>query len=289
VVIITGMSGAGKTQALRSLEDLGYFCVDNLPPSLISKFVEICAQSRGHVKRVALGIDVRGGEFFEDLSSALEELEDRSIYYEIVFLEASDETLVRRFKETRRRHPLALQGSIVDGLKLEREKLAGLRERARYIIDTSGLSASGLRAEIISLFRKSTHSEGFEINLVSFGFKKGLPLHADLVFDVRFLPNPYYIEDLRPLDGSHKDVRNYVMKWPETRRFMSKLVSLLRFLIPYYKREGKTQLVVGIGCTGGVHRSVSVANRLAEYLRRDGHFVTVQHRDARESEANAGT
>ncbi|NPV69620.1 MAG: RNase adapter RapZ [Firmicutes bacterium] len=279
-VIITGLSGAGKTQAVRSLEDLGFFCVDNLPPALIPKFAELCAQSSGDsVRRVALVIDIRGGEFFDDLAEALKGLEEVGLPYEILFLEANDEVLVRRYKETRRRHPLAPQGNILEGIKAERKKLEEIKGKANVIIDTSDLTPQRLREEILQIFSTEKERRRIIITVVTFGFKHGLPLDADLVFDVRFLPNPHYVESLRPLTGERDEVKEYVLKWPVTKKFMRRLNSLIRFLLPHYINEGKTQLNIAVGCTGGQHRSVVVAEELANALRGEGNTVVVEHRD----------
>lgn len=276
-IIITGLSGAGKSQALRSLEDMGYFCVDNLPPALIPKFAEIVLRPGGAVDRVAAVVDVRGGAFFDEAMSALAELERMGVPYEILYLEASQEVLLRRFKETRRRHPLAPLGLVSQGLREEIRRLEGLRGRAHHIVDTSNLTPQQLRRLLAERFGEEP--EQLLIYLVSFGFKHGLPLDADLVFDVRFLPNPYYVPSLRELGGDEKPVREYVLGWPATRQFLRRLWSFLRFLLPHYVREGKTQLTVAVGCTGGQHRSVVLVDVLAERLRAEGYKVYVQHRD----------
>lgn len=279
LVIITGLSGAGKTQAVRVLEDLGYFCVDNIPPTLIPKFAELCEQSAGRVKRIALVVDIRGGEFFDKTFEVLESLDRVGFAYRILFLEAQDETLIRRFKETRRRHPLAPHGRILEGIKEERSKLEGIRGRAGHIIDTTNLTPQALREEIIKLFGRDKELHPLIVNVVSFGFKYGLPLDADLVFDVRFLPNPQYVKSLKSLDGNDPMIDEYVFKWPISNRFMRRLYSFISFLLPHYISEGKSQLTIAIGCTGGQHRSVAVSNRLAEFLREKQHVVVVEHRD----------
>lgn len=278
-VIITGLSGAGKSEAMKCFEDLGYFCVDNLPPVLIPKFAELCAQPGGRINRIALVVDIRGGSFFDDVSESLETLEETGFSYEILYLEAEDEVLVRRFKESRRRHPLSASGGVLEGIRLERERLEELRGKATQIVDTSALTARELRETIINHFSYLPEQERLLITVVSFGFKNGLPLDADLVFDVRFLPNPHYVESLRALNGNTEEVANYVLKWPVTTRFLSKLYDLMEFLIPYYVQEGKTSLLLGIGCTGGQHRSVTIANRLGDFLRTKGYRVVVDHRD----------
>jgi UPF0042 nucleotide-binding protein len=277
-IIITGMSGAGKTQAIKFLEDLGYFCVDNLPPMFIPKFAELCRHSADN-RRVAVVCDIRGGAFFNAVSEALTELDRDGMPYQILFLEASDEALVRRHKETRRRHPLSTGGRLLDAIKEERTRLQTLRGRATKIIDTSDIATSQFREELTQLFGGDGRLDRLIITVVSFGFKYGLPLDADLVFDVRFLPNPHYVDELRPLTGNDKRIADYVMGWQTTRRFMRKISDLLEFLLPHYMREGKSQLTVALGCTGGRHRSVVLANRLADQLRAAGHTVLAEHRD----------
>ncbi|MFC0332333.1 RNase adapter RapZ [Paenibacillus sepulcri] len=281
LVIITGMSGAGKTIAVQSLEDLGYFCVDNLPPVLIPKFAELIEQSNGKIGKVALVIDLRGREFFTALSESLSYVKDHfTIGYEILFLDATDSVLVQRYKESRRRHPLAPEGLPLEGIKLERRMLEDLKGWATQVIDTSNLKPAQLKERIMSRFANADLSI-ISINITSFGFKYGIPIDADLIFDVRFLPNPHYVEHLRPNTGQDPEVYEYVMKWPETQTFLAKLLDMLQFLIPLYRKEGKSQVVIGIGCTGGKHRSVA----LAEYLGRtlgssDTELIRVSHRDA---------
>lgn len=282
-VIITGFSGAGKSETIKCFEDLGYFCVDNLPPVLIPKFAELCAQSDGRINRIALVSDIRGGSFFDDVFEALETLEQNGFTYEIVFLEAREEVLIRRFKESRRKHPLSNTGSISDGIRAERQKLEQIRGKSSMIIDTSDLNARGLRDLISRNYENLPQQEKMLITVISFGFKKGLPLDADLVFDVRFLPNPFYVESLKELDGNREEVANYVLKWPMTARFLSKLFDFIDFLAPQYVKEGKANLIIGIGCTGGRHRSVTIANKLGEYLRTRGYLVAVNHRDVNNS------
>ena len=278
-VIITGLSGAGKTLALKVFEDYGYFCVDNLPPALMPTFCELCKQSIKKINNIALVIDIRGGGFFDNLFESLKALRDEGYVYQILFLEASDEALVKRFKESRRLHPLAPDGRIINGISLERQKLAMLKADADFIIDTSLTTPGRLKQEIVRRFIEIEKQEPLLINIVSFGFKQGNPLDADLIFDVRFIPNPYYIDELRPLSGLDPDVRNYVMKWPESIRFMEKLEDMINFLIPYYIREGKNQLIIAIGCTGGRHRSVAVANEIAAHLKTGNMRIAVDHRD----------
>lgn len=278
LIIITGMSGAGKTVAIQSLEDLGYFCVDNLPPILIPKFVELIVQSGGKMNKVALVIDLRGREFFEALSESLDLLNNlEMIKYEIIFLDADDNTLVNRYKETRRRHPLSSDTSPVEGIIAERKLLEEIKGKASQIIDTRSLKPNELKEKVILRFAQDYYKR-LSINIVSFGFKYGVPIDADLIFDVRFLPNPHYVESLRPLSGLDLPVYDYVMNRLETKDFAEKLLDLLKFLIPNYQKEGKTQLVIGIGCTGGKHRSVAVTKYLADSLKKDW-YISTNHRD----------
>lgn len=279
LVIVTGMSGAGKTQVVRAMEDLGYFCVDNLPPMLIPKFAELCVQSAGRVSKIALVVDIRGGEFFDTLVQVLEDLETQGFMYEILFLEASDETLIRRYKESRRRHPMAPFGRVSEGISRERERLEHIRGRATHIIDTSDLATSQLKEKITALFAGERESDRMTVTVVSFGFKYGIPLDADMVFDVRFLPNPFYVESLRRKSGKETDVSDYIGKWPITHQFLDKLGSLIDFLVPNYVKEGKGQLIIAVGCTGGLHRSVFVAEKIYEGLKKKGYRVGVEHRD----------
>lgn len=278
-VIVTGLSGAGKTQAIRGLEDLGFFCVDNLPPTLIPKFAELCAQSEGRVNKIALVVDIRGGGFFDSVYESLESLKNLGIKYEILFLEASDETLVRRFKESRRRHPLSDKGSTLEGILKERARLEELKGKAHKIIDTSNLTNKQLKEQITSIYGAASGEQRLNITLMSFGYKYGIPLDSDLVFDVRFLPNPYYIDELRPLTGNDLEVQRYVMDSPVCKTFMRKFSGLINFLIPHYIKEGKTNLTIAIGCTGGQHRSVTLANKLAEILDTKNYNVNKRHRD----------
>lgn len=276
-VIVSGLSGAGKSTAVRVLEDMGYFCVDNLPPDLLPKFAELCLQ--GKVNKVALGIDIRGGGFFEHILERLKALERMGLKYRIIFLQASDETLIRRYKETRRRHPLAKEGRVLEGIADERKRMQELQSRATYVIDTTNTTPAQLKEEIRTLFAEGEDLERLLITLVSFGFKFGVPLDVDMVFDVRFLPNPYYVETLRDCTGKDEAVRDYVLKWPVTQEFLTRVLQLIEFLIPHFIAEGKTSLVLGIGCTGGRHRSVTLAEELSGRLSANNHRVFVQHRD----------
>jgi len=279
LLIITGMSGAGKSLCVKYFEDIGYFCVDNLPPSLIPKFTEVILQSKKPVDKIALIVDIRGGTMFLDLFPALQQLQEIGIAYKILFLDATDAVLVKRFKETRRQHPLSPDGRIAEGIEEERRILQAVKDRADYIIDTSSLTPRQLKEEITRLFVEGRTFKGLIVHIVSFGFKHGIPMDCDLVFDVRFIPNPYYVPELKPKSGLDPDVSDYVLSFPESRKFLTKLNEMITFLIPYYVKEGKTQLVIGIGCTGGRHRSVAVANRLAELQKDKGSSVVTQHRD----------
>ncbi|EQC0868340.1 RNase adapter RapZ [Listeria monocytogenes] len=277
LVIITGMSGAGKTVAMQSLEDLGYFCVDNLPPSLLPKFWELMKES-DKMDKIALVMDLRGREFFDSIEPALDELDNTNfITTKILFLEADDKVLVSRYKETRRHHPLEPNGSVLDGINAERELLSDLKGRSQLVINTSNMAPRELRERINNEFQ-TEDKDIFNVQLMSFGFKYGIPIDADLVFDVRFLPNPHYIDKMRPLTGLDEDVYEYVMKWPETQTFLDKLVDLLMFTLPFYKREGKTQLVIAIGCTGGQHRSVALTEFVGKTIQQK-YETMISHRD----------
>ncbi|WP_282172914.1 RNase adapter RapZ [Cytobacillus firmus] len=278
MVIITGMSGAGKTVAIQSFEDLGFFCVDNLPPTLLPKFLELMKESGNKMNKVALVMDLRGREFFDHLFKALDELSETSwVTPQILYLDADDSTLVRRYKETRRFHPLAPSGLPLEGIKLERELLEELKGRARLIYNTSHMKPRELREKILTEFSLNKKTI-FTVNVMSFGFKHGIPIDADLVFDVRFLPNPHYIEHMRPKTGLDEEVSGYVLKWTETSKFLEKVTELLSFMLPHYKREGKAQLVVAIGCTGGQHRSVALTEYIADYFSKD-YNTAITHRD----------
>ncbi|WP_163099120.1 RNase adapter RapZ [Peribacillus alkalitolerans] len=278
LVIITGMSGAGKTVAVQSFEDLGYFCVDNLPPTLLPKFLELMKESGNKMNKVALVMDLRGREFFDSLFKALDDLAETSwMTPQIFFLDADDSALVRRYKETRRTHPLAPSGLPLEGIQLERKLLEDLKGRAQLIYNTANMKPRELREKILTEF-SSNKQPVFTVNVVSFGFKHGLPIDADLVFDVRFLPNPHYIEHMRPKTGLDEDVAKYVLKWNETNKFLEKVTELLSFMLPHYKREGKAQLVIAIGCTGGQHRSVALAEYIANHFSGD-YDTKVTHRD----------
>ena len=279
-VIVTGMSGAGRSTALRALEDAGYFCVDNLPISLIEKFSELIYPGNTEVTKVALGIDIRSGKAFNELAATLEELTVAGVNYEILFLDSSDEVLVKRYKETRRTHPLAQNGRVADGIQEERKRLEFLKKQADYIIDTSNLLTRELKQELDKIFVQNKNFKNLVITVLSFGFKYGIPTDSDLVFDVRFLPNPYYYEELRKLSGNDKPVQDFVMGFEVSHRFLDKLIDMIQFLIPNYVLEGKNQLVISSGCTGGKHRSVTLANKLYERLRNNADYaVRIEHRD----------
>ena len=277
MAIITGLSGAGKNNAVKIFEDMGFFCIDNLPAPLIPKFAELCQKSDENITKVALVIDVRGGLFLDDLSSSLAELTEMGIYYRILFLEASDEVLINRFKETRRAHPLAAGGTISEGLDLERKILREIRGKADKIIDTSRLRLQELRHILWEEWGDKL--EPFTVSLVSFGYKYGVPSDLDLLMDVRFLPNPYYEPELKELTGRDERVREYVMNSEVSREFLKRFADFLLFLLPEYIKEGKHHLAVGIGCTGGQHRSVTIALKMADILKDAGYAVNVNHRE----------
>lgn len=280
LVIVTGMSGAGKSTALKMLEDAGYYCVDNLPISLLITFTELTLNRNNGINNVALGIDIRNGEELETLGQVLNNWDAQNYPHEILFLDADDDTLIKRYKETRRNHPLSIGGRVDKGIALERERLQFLKERADYILDTSMLLTRELRQEMEKIFVAGKEYKSLYITILSFGFKYGIPSDADLVFDVRFLPNPYYDERLRPMSGNDRPVRDYVMRGGTGGIFLDKLTDMLQFLIPNYVLEGKNQLVIGIGCTGGKHRSVTIARGLHERLKQQqGYGLKMEHRD----------
>jgi UPF0042 nucleotide-binding protein len=282
-VIITGLSGAGKSTALKNFEDLGYFCVDNLPTTLIPKFAEICLQLKYKIKKVALGIDIREGDFLDDLFSSLEELGKMGFSHQILFLEASNSVLVRRYSETRRKHPLDKEGrSILEVIIKERNRLMGIKERADKIIDTTTLTPQEFKQVVFSSFREVPELDTMNVSLVAFGYKYGIPVDADLVIDTRFLPNPHYIEKLKPLTGNNPEVSRFVLKFSVTQKFLRKYSGLLKFLIPYYIKEGKSYLTIAVGCTGGRHRSVIVVNELNKFLGKK-YPVKTQYRDIEKS------
>ena len=285
IVFVTGMSGAGKRTALKVFEDAGYYCVDNLPVELVMKFVELAVSSNGHrkdgktIENIAMGVDVRSGESFAGLEPVLDEMSACNYKYEILFLEAEDEVLVKRYKETRRNHPLAGVDRIMEGIAREREEISFLKKRADYIIDTTTLLTRELRQELEKIFVDDENFNNLVITILSFGFKYGIPEDADLVFDVRFLPNPFYIDELKPLTGNDQAIKDYVMKSPQAGIFLDKLTDMIEFLIPNYIIEGKNRLVIAIGCTDGKHRSVTLANGLYERLSGHAYGLKIEHRD----------
>ena len=281
------MSGAGKSTALKMLEDMGYFCVDNLPVPLIPKFAELLAVPGTEMNKAALGVDIRSGQSFQELANVLKVLDEGGCQYEILYLESSDDVLVKRYKETRRFHPLAgSDGRVEDGLKRERELLGFLKEKADYLVDTSHMLTRELKAELNKIFVQNKEYKNLYITVLSFGFKYGIPNDADLVFDVRFLPNPYYIEELRPMSGNDQPVRDYVMNNDTAKQFLTKLTDMVEFLIPNYISEGKTQLVIGIGCTGGKHRSVTFAEKMYKHLCDKDIKCRICHRDINKGKQN---
>lgn len=279
-VVVTGMSGGGKSTALKMLEDTGFYCVDNLPVSLLEKFIELIATPDSEITKVALGLDVRAGHSFAGVTDILYKQKEKGYELEILFMDAQERALVKRYKETRRVHPLAMEGRIEDGIRQERELLAEIRKKADFVIDTTNLLTRELKEELDRIFIQNEEYNNLMITLLSFGFKYGIPADADLVFDVRFLPNPYYIDELKQKTGNDKEVQDYVMQFPEAGAFLDKLTDMLDFLIPNYIKEGKYQLVVAIGCTGGQHRSVTLAGELyARMKNRGGYGIKLFHRE----------
>ena len=318
IILISGLSGSGKTTAIKALEDIGFFCVDNLPILLLPKFIELCEQSGGKISKVAVVEDIRGSasyptlrqglnpngsgevpnrpglrqtgdvqegkDYFEDSRRIIQDLQKEGYPIEILFLESSDPILVRRFSETRRQHPLAIGGSIVEGIRLERERLQGIRDMANQVVDTSEFNVHQLKDKIQRYVQEGTSSDQMTVTLLSFGYSFGIPYEADLLMDVRFLPNPYFVEELKQLKGNNPKVAEYIFQWKETKEFLQRLQEFIRFLLPLYMRERKTHLTIAIGCTGGRHRSIVIVNRLAEMLRDElkekGALLSVRHRDA---------
>ena len=279
-VVVTGMSGAGKRTAMKMLEDVGFYCVDNLPAALISTFVELITLPKSEITKVALGLDVRSDRSFQEINKTLVSMKESGLAYEILFMDASDEILIKRYKESRRIHPIE-GSSIEESIRSEREILKEIRRQSDYVIDTSSLLTRELKEELDRIFIKNEAYNSLMVQIMSFGFKNGIPLEADLVFDVRFLPNPFYIDELKAKTGNDKEVREYVMGSPEAEEFLSRLTDMLEFLIPNYIKEGKYRLVVCIGCTGGKHRSVTLANALYEKMKDRGDYgLTLLHRDA---------
>ena len=279
-IIVTGLSGSGKSEAMRSLEDMGFYCVDNLPPALIPKFAELCYQSNSTIDKVALGIDVRGRKFFKALHESLNVLRKDKYPFEILYLDCSDDILLKRYKMTRRNHPLAINRQIPEGIKIERTILEPLKEISDCIIDTSNMKPKDLKEEISKIYANGEVNNNLTISVVSFGFKHGIPSDSDLVFDVRFLPNPYYVEELRNKTGDDQEVRDYVMDSEISHQFYDKLLDMINFLVPQYIKEGKHHLVISIGCTGGRHRSVTICNLISDELMKQDYRVVKKHRDS---------
>ncbi len=285
-VIVTGMSGGGKATAINMLEDAGFYCVDNLPVSLIEKFTELISAPNSEITKVVLGVDARAGQSFEGVSGIIDSMKERGIPVEVLFMDASDQVLIKRYKETRRIHPMNAAGDrLEDGIAKEREVLAEIKKKADYVIDSSNLLTRELKKELDKIFVENKEYNSLMVNVMSFGFKHGIPTDADLVFDVRFLPNPYYIDELKHKTGNDKPVQDYVKSFPACGEFVDKLVDMLNFLIPGYVQEGKYQLVVAIGCTGGQHRSVTIANELYDRLKASGgdYGLNLSHRDVKQA------
>lgn len=282
-VVVTGMSGSGKRTAMKMLEDVGFYCVDNLPVPLIEKFVELIATPNSEINKVALGLDVRADQPFGDAQCILDKLKENGYLFEILFMDAGDAVILKRYKETRRMHPLSPEGRVEEGVHKEREILQTIKQKADYVIDTSNLLTRELKEEIDHIFVRNEEYSSLMVTILSFGFKNGIPADADLVFDVRFLPNPFYIDELKHKTGNDSEVQDYVMSFPEASVFLDKLTDMLDFLIPNYIKEGKHQLVIGIGCTGGKHRSVTLANELYAKMKNHKNYgVKLYHRDIRQ-------
>ena len=283
-VVVTGMSGGGKSTALKMLEDVGFYCVDNLPSSLIEKFVELITMPNGEITKVALGLDVRADQSFKETTRVLKTLKEKGYQFEILFMEASEQVLIKRYKETRRVHPLAVEGRVEEGVRKEQEVLGTIRKMADYVIDTSNLLTRELKSELDRIFVRNEEYNSLMITIMSFGFKHGIPSDADLVFDVRFLPNPFYIDELKHKTGNDKEVQDFVMNFPDAEIFLEKLTDMVHFLVPNYVKEGKYRLVVAIGCTGGKHRSVTLANELYQRMKNQGEYgIKLYHRDVTQS------
>ena len=279
-VVVTGMSGAGKRTAMKMLEDAGFYCVDNLPISLVEKFVELISTPNSEISKVALGLDVRTDQSFEDATRILAQLKEKGCTFEILFMDTDENVLIKRYKETRRIHPLALEGRVEDGVRREREVLKNIRQSADYVIDTTNLLTRELKEELDRIFVENGEYNSLMITVMSFGFKYGIPADADLVFDVRFLPNPFYIEELKHKTGNDREIQDFVMGHEESEEFMVKLTDMIHFLIPNYVKEGKYRLVIAIGCTGGKHRSVTLANELYKRMKDKGNYgMKLYHRD----------
>ena len=280
-LIVTGMSGAGKSNAIKSLEDIGYYCIDNMPARLINQFIDLSNVGKSEFDKVAFVIDIRGGEFFDEFETSIREISQRVSDLKILFLEASDEVLIRRYKETRRAHPMSGDGTTADGIKKERERLSVIRSMSNYVIDTSLMKPNELKRSIRELFGSDNvdPKRSVSLTVVSFGYKNGIPLDADLVFDVRFIPNPFYLKSMKNLTGNNHKVRDYVMKWEESQIFLDSVSNLILTLIPYYTKQDKNNLVIAFGCTGGQHRSVAMANEMEKLLTDEDYMVKLVHRD----------
>jgi len=278
-IVVTGLSGAGKSSVIHILEDIGYYCIDNMPPTLVRNFITLCQNSNMNVNKIAFVVDARSGELIKSLANEITEIKKSGDQCEVLFLEASDECIIKRYKETRRKHPHSQEGRVIDGINFERELLSSVRKKSDYIIDTTGLKSNQLREQIIGIFETRKKYENINVTILSFGFKRGIPLDSDLMLDVRFLPNPFYEENLKEHTGLDEDVREYVMRWDATKEFIRHLHDLVEFLLPQYIEEGKPQLVISIGCTGGKHRSVAIAEELGEFLRSKNYYAAVSHRD----------
>ena len=279
IVIITGISGSGKSEAMNVMEDLGYYCVDNLPPEIIPKIVSLGDDSKGKLDKIALGVDIRGYQFLKEINNAIDFLNENKFEYDVIFLESENEVLVKRYKMSRRRHPLSKGENVIEVIEKERQMLSEVRKKAKYIINTSNFLPIDLRNEIISIFDENIKDTGFLITIISFGFKYGVPIDSDLVFDVRFMPNPYYVDTLKEKTGNEKEIQDYVMNSQDSITFLEKLKDMLLFLLPMYIKEGKNHLVISIGCTGGKHRSVTVSNLIYDFLKDQKYNVFKKHRD----------
>ncbi len=278
-IIVTGLSGAGKSQAVHCMEDLGYYCIDNMPPVLIREFIDLAIQDKMKIDKAAFVVDIRSREFFENFRSILTDLKNQDVPLKVMFLEASEEVLIRRYKETRRSHPLSLSGTIAEGIQKERESLEEIRKEADFILDTSNMKTAKLSEEIKKLLLSEEEQDSFTITVMSFGYKHGIPLDADWVFDMRFLPNPFYLASMKNLTGNSKKVQDYVLKFPESHKFIKEIYQVINGLIPLYKKEGKSNLVLAFGCTGGQHRSVTMANEFARRFTQDNRRVILIHRN----------
>ena len=281
LVVITGLSGSGKSTALKAFEDIGFFCIDNLPATLLPRFLELRDEISREVIKVALVMDLRGKDFLAKFPKIFQEVKRKGYAIEVLFLEAEEEALIRRFSQTRRHHPLGDHRTLSGTIRLERKKMEPIKRLATYCLDTTPLNVHQLREEILRLFSKMAAPAKMTINLISFGYKYGLPNEADIVMDVRFLPNPYFVTELKEMDGNQKPVIDYIMKWKETKIFLKDFYELISFLIPQYQKEGKSQLTIAVGCTGGRHRSVTIINALAEFLKKEKFLINTRHRDIR--------